>query len=251
LTTHGTAPWELEQLVIESAVVPTGADGVAGNNIATVVAASLPSGARVYDTFDRSNGAAGKADTGQQWVSHAAPLRIADGRAALDHAFLLSSVDAGSSMGDMRATVHNPGGEFWIIFRLSDSSNYWRFGRWPGEAYQLQRIMANAATVYARMATLTPAEGDLLRCIYAVDQIECSVNGVAVARVTDSFNETATRIGLSGAAAGATQFDELLVGAPPPITDAAVSVTGPRTLRAHETGTWQVAVRNRGTVPIP
>lgn len=249
-TLQGTAPNTLQQLVFQSRVEQVAGEVYTSNNMGsrtTQTRAPLAPGTILSDSFNRADGPLGSTDTQQAWSMLAGSMSIVGSAAQTGSSFVLSSVDTFQGSGDLTTTVVAPSSEFWVILRLSDGANYWRFGRWQGQAYQLQRIKANGAAFFTTLATVTPAAGDVVRCVYWLDQLECRVNNVVVARATDDFNQTASRVGYSSYQAPGARFDQLLVMQPPPVTDLGVSVTGPLSLRSGEIGSWSIALRNLGT----
>jgi hypothetical protein len=253
---RATAPSVLGDLTFVSSVATAATEADLANNTFTFTSTTRPvpsSTAALYDSFNRSAGPLLNADTGQQWIHYANPLTIAADEAAAAGGFVLSAVDAGEIGGEVSATVVTPSSELWIVFRLSNASNYWRFGRWGNEPYQLQRVQGNVATILPRVATITTAPLDAVRCRYLSDQIECSANGVVVAQVADSFNLSATRVGFSTWQSPATRFDELTVVALPPDAaevNVAIGVSGPSTLQVGHIGSWSITYRNAGTNDI-
>jgi hypothetical protein len=247
---HATAPDSLTALEFSATVEGSSDEDDLTNNSSSVTTETRqppPPGAIVFDPFDRPDGPAGQTYSGHSWTAYAGSLNIADGQAAPGDGFVLAAVDTGQSGGDFTVTVVTPSTEFWTILRLSDGANYWRFGRWKGEGYQLQRIRAQGATIYPPLVNVLPAAGDVLRCVYWFDEIECSVNGVLAARVFDSFNQTASRVGFSTYIAPTTRFDQLLVKPPPPRVDVNVAITGPVMIRSGETGNWSITLLNQGS----
>jgi hypothetical protein len=250
---HATAPSSITTLNFSATAISPFPEDDNTNNSASAVATTRqppPPGAIAYDDFNRTNGAIGNAYTGQAWTAAVGAVSVLDGTAAFGSGFVLGSIDSGQSRGDLSLVVTTPSPEFWAVLRFSDSSNYWRFGRWNGEAYHLQKISANAATLYPRLATVNATAGDVVRCVYWLDQIDCSVNGATVARAIDPFNESATRVGLSAYQSPSTRFDELLVKEPPPRADVGVTVTGPTMVRSGQSASWTVTYRNRGTTAV-
>src|SRR5688572_4136498 len=108
------------------------------------VPALAQTGPAVSDSFNRANSSTlGIADTGQPWTIHAGDAYISSGTAAFGTGFVLTSLDAGTSEGVVQVLVSAPADEFWLILRMENTANYWRFGRWRGETYQLQQVIGN------------------------------------------------------------------------------------------------------------
>jgi hypothetical protein len=171
----------------------------------------------VRDSFNRADrDGLGTADTGQAWTSEVGSPAVAGGRAVLGGGYELASIGSGLSDGVAEVTVASAGPEFWLVTRLSDSTNYWRFGRSLSGDYQLQQIIGNAigSAPVEVLATVTPQSGDRLSCLLTSSDLTCSVDGVAVARTTDSFNRTAVRHGIAGYATPESSLDDFQVGTP-------------------------------------
>jgi hypothetical protein len=86
--------------------------------------------------------------------------------------------------------------EFWVNFRYSDNPNRWRFGGTEGATCRLEKIVAGAVTSYTGPTGFTIAQGDRLvvRCHGTV--IEAFLNGRQAFCITDTFNQTATMVGM-------------------------------------------------------
>lgn len=89
-------------------------------------------------------------------------------------------------------------GEGWLVFRFTDTSNYIRWGGTVATAAQLNIISGGVTTrtVTADSSMFTLAAGDVLevRCNGSV--IECFINGILAVCVTDTTQQSATRIGM-------------------------------------------------------
>ena len=204
----------------------------------------------VADTFNRADsGALGVADTGQSWTAHHGTASIDAGTARLGSDFVLASLDSGTSVGAAEVRVTAPADQFWLIVRLANDTNYWRFGRWQGGTYQLQQIRANALGTpqIDTPAVRTAQPGDVLKCVLLNPGLTCSVNGTVVATTTDAFNVESTRVGLSGYLAPTARFDDFLVTGPVP--DLIVRLEGPLSAYGSGAASWTATLSNRGAAP--
>ena len=212
---------------LESSAAFQGTDPTPADNVVAREVIALADGlgdAEVVDSFARPDSATslGVADTGQPWTAHAGTWGITGGAAYVaDGSYGLASVDAGLSETITTVRVSTVSSEFWVALRLSDSSNYWRFGRWHDETYQLQQIRENAVGTPAitTLAAVQPADGDVIECRSTAATLTCAVNGVDVVRTSDTFNRTATRVGLVAYQADGpspARFDSISVTAAPP-----------------------------------
>lgn len=177
--------------------------------------AALGGAVVVYDGFDRPDAAdLGTAPTGQDW-STVGSASIVSGTAVLDGGgYDLTSLDAGVADGTVSVSMPSVGDEFWLVARLSDSDNYWRFGVQTGGTgqYVLQQVVGNllGSPTLDVLASVTPQAGDVLSCTLA-SSITCSVDGVAVVSTADAFNATATSHGLAAYLSPDAAFDDFVV----------------------------------------
>jgi hypothetical protein len=179
----------------------------------------VPSGAVVFDSFSRADGALGNAETGQPWAVRSGSASVSGATAVLGGGYGLASVDSGVANAVVSVRMQSIGSEFWLVSRLSDGANYWRFGRTAGGPYTLQKIVNNglaAATVDVK-ATVVPEAGDVLSCTTTSASLVCSVDGVTVLQTSDTFNNSATSQGLAAFQSPAA-FDDYTVKQAPTTT---------------------------------
>jgi uncharacterized repeat protein (TIGR01451 family) len=213
----------------------------------------VPATSAVFDAFERPDGAGlGTAQTGQVWSTDSGSPSLVSGKAALGPGAAMVSVESNRSDGVASTRVATDGNEFWLVVRMSDDQNYWRFGRANGGPYVLQQIQGNqiGGAAVESLSTRTAQPLDRLSCRLAGDAITCSIDGVPVARVTDDFNATATRHGLSTWQSPETRFEEFRVGEPVVMADLSVSVAAPGQVQVgtglEATGTFT----NEGLAPL-
>jgi hypothetical protein len=248
-----TVPGTVDNLVITASVPAQALESAVADNAAslsTAIRQPIPAEAFVVDTFDRPDSAGlGVATSGQTWTSHASVIDVTGGLAAPRTGFTLSSLDTGSSEFDVYLTVQSLASEFWLVVRLQDGQNYWRFGRWQGSQYRLQLIRNGelASPVVQTMASVTPAAGDLLRCSVRTGGITCGVNANDVVTTADATGQARTRIGLSTYAGNQARFDDLYTVGPPPAANIAVSAIAPRLAIVGSSYPVSVQVENNGT----
>ena len=255
VTVRGTAPATPASLTLAVAVSAseTDADPSSNTDSETVnVRVPPPPNAVVLDGFNRANsGSLGTTETGQPWAAWSGNLSVAGQQAeASPWGYALSTVDTGTAVGAVEASVTLPSSEYWLVVRASDSTNYWRFGRWQGGPYQLQQVVGNAlgSPALSSLGSVPPGSGDRLSCQLG-SEIRCSVNGTAVVSTADGFNATARRAGLAAAGGTATRFDDLIVTTPPIAPDLRVTIAASASSVATDsTLSWTATVRNAGTV---
>ena len=99
--------------------------------------------------------------------------------------------------------------EAWINFRYSDNSNRWRWGGTVGAAPTLQKVVAGAVTSYAAASAFVLAAGQTLtaRCHGSV--IETFISGEQTFCISDTFNSTATIVGMQTASTD-VRFDNFV-----------------------------------------
>lgn len=147
----------------------------------------------VVDEFDRAD----NPSLGGDWDILNGLLGIEDERAYVTTAgFSIATLDCGSSNGEVRLDVPVLGGEWWLIFRLTDVSNYWRFGTDGSNDYAVQAIVAAGIAVNIDTG-VAPQAGDRLSVVADGRDLDFQVNGVSVATVTQSFNAHATDHGIA------------------------------------------------------
>jgi hypothetical protein len=257
ITIQATAPSMVGPALVDLLVGGVAGELIGSNNQAratTRIRAATEGPIVLLDEFTRVGALGlGIADSGQQWLPYYGQSMVANEQAILGGFFTVTAVDTGIAAKDISISVVQPTAEFWLLFRFTDGGNYWRFGRWAGEPYQLQRIRAHTISEPGVVAhtVATAAPGDVLACQLRDSSITCSVNGTLVASTTDSFNRAATYVGLSSSQSAGAFFDDLVVSAPPPSPDFSTKMTGPPSLGAGATGVWTATVANVGTLVSP
>jgi hypothetical protein len=172
------------------------------------------------DTFSRSDSAVlGKSETGQGWEHVSGSWAIDGGRAVqVSSSYVMAFASIGSGVGVYEATVSAASSEFWLLLRMTDGLNYWRFG-WAGEGpYVLQQVKDSSLGSFAKttLATVMPEDGDRMSCDLAAASITCSVNGTPVVSTGDGFSRTASTHGFAAGPHTGTpaRVDDLLFGRP-------------------------------------
>ena len=211
----------------------------------------------MVDSFARADSPAlGSTETGQPWSLWSASARVVSHQAELYGGYSLAVVDTGITSGTAAVTVASPSPEFWLVFRASDGSNYWRFGRWQGGSYLLQQVVNNnlGSPALEQLGTVTPAAGDRLSCQIG-STLTCTVNGTTVVRTTNPFNAAARHAGLAGytgSGGSPVRFDDVLVQAPPAAPNLRVTVsTGSATASTGAPVSWTAIVTNAGSGTAP
>ena len=169
--------------------------------------------ATVVDLFNRADGTAmGSANTGHAWdvLQHASSLQILNKRAASTGATNQANIiDSALSDGYKVSVRVNEDSASWIVFRYSDGSHFYRFGKASAvESLQLQKLNSGTTKLASNLGI--SGAGDIYSVEVSNDIITCRVNGVLKCQVTDSFNNTATIHGIQTDKAN-TSFSEFMV----------------------------------------
>ena len=106
--------------------------------------------------------------------------------------------------------VHTPGSQFYLMFRFTDNNNYWRLGVTSiGGTLALQRIGGGAVQSTQQVGPVVVA-GDVIAVNCVQNSIEIVYNGAIVATALDTFNSSATRVGIQASGAVTSFLDSLV-----------------------------------------
>jgi len=182
-----------------------------GNN--NILQASIPLYPwLVGDTFNRTDGVVGTSTSGAVWsnvlgndfnvISNKCGLVAATNSRvvvdlAIDDFYVEVKMDACTGSG-------------YLLFRYTDDSNYWRVGV-SGGKYTLQRMLAGTlTTIITNIHSFIAGERLGVECNGNI--IKIYVNGKVVYTLTDTANNTATKVGLNTGET-ATRFDNFVARA--------------------------------------
>lgn len=151
----------------------------------------------VADSFQRADSAVslGSADTGQAWTAHGGTPGIAGNQAY----FAATALDGGASVESGAANVTVSvvctaiGGDFGVIARLTDGSNYIRLVHTGGAVFFQKRVGGGFTTFATQAWTLTA--GDVFTLACSGNTLTARINGTQIGTTSDAFNNTATRHG--------------------------------------------------------
>jgi hypothetical protein len=178
---------------------------------------SIPSGAIVYDSFNRADSSTtlGVTDTGHSYqiLSGSAPKFGIEGNQAkkFTGASDYVVVDSGISDGYVEITFSTLATDQRLIFRATDLLNNIILTKNASNQYQLIKVVAGAATVLQTLS-VTPANGDVIRATLNANNITMSVNGVSQTTISDSNFTTATKHGFGSKADLTAKWDNFIVG---------------------------------------
>jgi hypothetical protein len=154
----------------------------------------------VGDTFSRSNGPLGIAESGQAWIASSGKFVISN-RTAIPSSTANNRayVETGTTEQwvSVRTLTADPGNnQLWLIGRLVDGSNYWRLG--TNGSLKLQKVVAGATTDVVSIANtnaIIPA-GSTLGIRFEGNLVEVYANDRLLGSVTDPTHNTGTKAGL-------------------------------------------------------
>lgn len=171
------------------------------------------------DTLARADSATGlgNATSGQTYTQDTGPTNVIgiSGKRAYNattsNCRALLSVGVADFVYSLRFVSVGAGAQAWAIFRATNTANYWRVGVTSGR-WTVQKITAgNIGDVYVTTDAFF-ADGDQLRIDCRGNRISISVNDIEVFNRIDSYNATATQIGLQMSGA-ASYVDRLMCSA--------------------------------------
>lgn len=165
------------------------------------------------DTFTRADSTTelGVADSGQTWTALTGVLGISNNQAYQPTgANSRSVIDLGVANYFFSLRVPTLGTAGFLNFRVSDNINLWRFG-YSGNGMMVQKIVAGSVTTITGLFG-KPAANDTLGVECIGDTIKIFVNGKLITTINDSFNNTATKVGINIDNA-TTRFDNVIARA--------------------------------------
>ncbi len=178
------------------------------------------------DDFNRANTASNignPSDGGSAWVQLNGTWGIS-GNAAYESAGISDAVcylESSVSDGDLSVTVGQIGsGNGWAMaFRISDASNYWYVTAFGGFALIIsKRVAGSDSDIHTTSQTVNTS--DVLKVTMSGNSLTVFVNGSQISALdtTDSFNNTATKVGLCRVTGfGTNLYDDFsFVSASPP-----------------------------------
>lgn len=89
------------------------------------------------------------------------------------------------------STVSN--GASGLVFRLSDTMNFFRFIKTTPTNINIEKVISGSVTI---LKTLVIPDNELLKVEVMNDTIKCYSNDLLIETISDTFNSTATQVGL-------------------------------------------------------
>jgi hypothetical protein len=177
------------------------------------------------DSFNRADSSTtlGNLDTGQAWAVLSGTWGISSNTAyqSAGGTQNVAVVDVGSANFDATIVISTVGADGGFVCRATDDNNYLLVTLGTGGGWVYKRVAGSFSYAGSGTAT-TPAiaNGDVVRIIGVGDAIRVIVNDAVVAGVIESFNNTATKVGLRDYASSqrvdsftVVRNDEALIGA--------------------------------------
>jgi hypothetical protein len=158
------------------------------------------------DSFNRTDGPVGNADTGQTWLFGSTQAVIASNRAettGIPGRMNWIECSQADVTVQLTCAVKDPvSGVGYVCARITDEDNGLMFGNqelFSTSTYELIRRQAGADTIIGTCATGSLA-GDVIKIVTSGSTISCYVNGTLRIQVTETFNQTATKHGFAASA---------------------------------------------------
>lgn len=192
-----------------------GTEVLSGYGVAMLLAERPVSPYAAGDGFDRADGAAlGTAPSGQAWTASSGTPGILSRKAyATIAGNTRAYVDAAISDAqvEIELSTVDATSQAWVIGRLQDASNYWRFGHPNGTSWNLQKVVAGTPTPVGTMALVNgPVSGDRIGLRMVGSRVQGLIAGRVVIEVSDSTFNTQTKYGWQSATVAA-KFDNFTV----------------------------------------
>ena len=213
----------------------------------TVTSVANASSAYTTDSFNRADSTTtpGSTDGGTAftWSEELGTWGISSNQAYITaSANSYMTIDVGESDFEevsVDVTVLAATAEAWINFRYSDGNNRWRWGGEIATDARLEKVVAGAVTTYTPDVNGSDweiAQGDTLMVRAHGSVIECFINGKHAITISDSFNDTATEVGLQTELTS-TRFDNFTwISANPRQELTVTRGVGASTAKPHKSG---------------
>lgn len=193
-----------------------------GTASVTATASTVTPFVTITDDFNRADSTTtlGTTNTGQTWealtagsvfgiVSNQAYRQTYAGTG--ENAVV---VDAGKADVDISITTSKLGAGGGIVFRATNSANFWCIDTNMATGHKLFKFVSNAFVFVGLAGNPSAAVGDVARVVAVGSSISVTVNGGTAYTVTDTFNQTATKHGFRIASTvnpAAGRFDDFSI----------------------------------------
>jgi hypothetical protein len=157
------------------------------------------------DNFNRADGAIGTpSDGGSAWSVESGAWVVSSNRATVTSAGTIV-LECSASDGTVSAKIYGAANSPAIVARYTNASNRILCGVDPWNAIALYRLESGSYNLLASSAP--PVAGDTVSLVLLGSSVKVLHNGAEVISVTESFNSTATKHGLS-LSGDSAQFDD-------------------------------------------
>lgn len=164
----------------------------------------------IGDNFNRVDSATGLgiATSGQSWSNSTGIMAIKNSKATPNtDTNTRAIIDSTVSNGRISTRISALDTQAWIVFRLSDGSNFLRVGYINSSQIELQKIESGTSTVLSYKSSLAYTANDLLEVEYLGNTISVFLNSEKIITSSSTFNQDSTNIGLQATKMG-TSFDD-------------------------------------------
>lgn len=160
-------------------------------------AAALVSDDVLRDSFNRPDSPVmlGLAESGQTYQVTDGAFGISGGQACIPNGGNSRVITPAAADVFAEVTVAATDIEAWLVFRASTATpDYWRFGFRTANSVELQKVVAGSVTVLAGPFDASVGSRLAVKCLGST--VTAFINGQSLATVADSFNSTASAVGL-------------------------------------------------------
>lgn len=155
----------------------------------------------VWDGFNRPNAnKLGTTDTSNTWnVGGGGPIKVIQGNNAFEQnaSYGISYITSSISDGTIKTTFQSTQ-DIRLIFRLTDTNNYWYVGSLNGSLVIVKMVSGSPNLVYITNAP-SVVVNDIVEVIMLGSSINVKLNGTSYYTVNDNFNISAMGYGIQGA----------------------------------------------------
>lgn len=150
------------------------------------------------DDFTRADNAASLGSTlnGTEWVTTSGALGILGNRAYAPAAGNNKAmIDLARTDGRLIIQPSASGGQFFLVLRYVDESNFWRIG-YQGGAFRVDRVTGGNVTTLHSSTAPTNSASALIEAVYDLNGMTVFLDGVERAKITATDHNAGTRVGM-------------------------------------------------------
>lgn len=201
-------PWTLsyQEFGNSQAITALTNTAIADASIRFALACSSISPGVMCDNFHRANSASavGTSSAGNYaWTTDVGTAGISGNLFYLPSA-ANTKVEFDSGIGNGRIVMlyntMDPAAQSWIMFRYTDSNNYYRYGYLSGSGLVLQKVVSGVVTLLGSATNVTPGNTDWIQITFNGNSFGLYWNNNLLQTVTDStFGSSITKVGIQTA----------------------------------------------------